>query len=769
MTNYPINYKNQYMMKFKLFAFFGLLLLSNFSFAQNNQEKLSVYFAPGRANLTSESKAALQQFAKEANQYTDYELDLRAFTDDIGSIQYNKKLSEKRAQAVETYLNQLNIKPTEKIVEGLGEVALFSDEDVSNQRKENRRVDLIIKPFMPKDFNEFFSYLSDNDVQAFAANNEDETTIYGNEGTVVNIPAGAFVNQKGEAVVNINIELKEAYSFGDMLKHNLGTTSGNEILQTGGMIYIDVKDANTGESLNLKQGQEIEINMPSQQALPEGMQLFVADRNTAGDETNWKPIPRAFSSRKIQRIGRPSTTAKRIYENRKPLDQLEIDPELALFEMERAPNYMRKPFRPKMPTQARLLEAELPTLEQLTAKHKRRRGESKKKYAERLEKLLDFKTKVAETTQIKNQRKIEEFQRDSIAYLRKLAQYRVDSSKYENYLMEIEAIVQYLELNVDSIEASVHKIRRQQLATDFQIDLKDLQKSFALKQQYYVRILAEAERIGLTKTKAYLEQYQLFVQDSTKKLIKNERILAQPLKDNYAFWGKIGMNTSNNYHSFIDMDKIRLTKDIKAYSEVELDELAFRLQTIYEKLDRIKSNTKLMNENLERFLKVAQKLQNDQIAEFITSLDEVLKESYNQFTNERIEKGLASDYEKQQYFVNSVRSANLGWINCDRFLRYEGEKMDILVNHEADEATRFFVVFKEMKSVLPLQMGTTGYSSTMYDGVPVGAEVKIIGMRIKDGVSESFVFDGKTEEVANMKIQFRKTKLEEMRKIFDRV
>lgn len=756
-------------MKIRILNLLVLLFLGQLGFSQSNQQELSIYFAPGRANLNASSKAALKAFAEKASQIKDYELDLRAFTDDVGSIQYNKQLAEKRAKAVENYLKQLNLKPTEQIVEGIGELALLEENDIARQRKENRRVDLLIKPFVPQDFDEFFSYLSENDVQGFSANNEAATRIYGDKGTVVKIPAKAFVNQKGEAITEVEIKLKEAYSFGDMLKHNLGTTSGDKLLQTAGMIYIEVADASTGESLNLKEGTEIEIDMPSKQALPEGMQLFTANRNSAAEEVNWKPIPRPFNSRKANRIGRPRNIPNSTYSNRKTLDQLKIDGDISLFELKKAPKYMRKPTRPQMPQQSSLQSEQTPSLEELKAKYQRRRGEGKKKYAERLEKMLVFKQKVAETATIKNERKVAEFQRDSLNYLRQLAKYKEDSLKYEHYLLQIESIVNYLDQNVDSIEQSVQKLRQQHLALDFKIRLNDFKNAVTRSQHHYSKMLAEAERLGLEKTMAVLEQYAVLMQDSTNKVIRNERIIAQALKDNYAFWSKMGLSSTNTSTHFIDMEDIRLKREIKQYSEVELDNLAYRLHGIYDKLNEIQSNTAAMNKNVEKFIQFARKLNNDKIGSFAEAIDQALDNSYDQFMEERMEKGLASDYEKQQYFVNSVRSADLGWINCDRFLRYEGEKMELLVNHKADEATRFFVVFKEMKSVLPLQMGTTGYSSKMYQGVPADAKVKVIGMRIKDGLAETFEFDGKVKEVQNMNIEFKTTKLEEMRTILNKV
>jgi hypothetical protein len=92
-----------------------------------------------------------------------------------------------------------------------------------------------------------------------------------------------------------------------------------------------------------------------------------------------------------------------------------------------------------------------------------------------------------------------------------------------------------------------------------------------------------------------------------------------------------------------------------------------------------------------------------------------------------------------------------------------------LVDFEADENTQFMVIFKEMKSVLTLQAGTIGYSAQMYDGVPKGLSVKIIGFRVKDGVTQTFEHECKTEDVGSMKINFKVSKLKELRALLGAV
>jgi len=128
-------------------------------------------------------------------------------------------------------------------------------------------------------------YSKDNiSAQKFTINADKDTIIKGASGTVLHIQKNTFIDSSGQIVNGqIDIELKEAFSPADIVLCNLTTTSDEQFLQSGGMIYTNAT-AN-GKPLQIAGGKEIGIAMPTD-STKDGMQLFegVAD----GGGINWK-------------------------------------------------------------------------------------------------------------------------------------------------------------------------------------------------------------------------------------------------------------------------------------------------------------------------------------------------------------------------------------------------------------------------------------------------------------------------------------------------
>jgi hypothetical protein len=99
------------------------------------------------------------------------------------------------------------------------------------------------------------------DKQKFDIDPKEEILLKGSKGTAIYIPANAFQFEDGSAVSGkINIELKECYSYSDMIAENLETTSYGYILETGGMISINA--TSEGKQLSLKDGVAFVVGFP---------------------------------------------------------------------------------------------------------------------------------------------------------------------------------------------------------------------------------------------------------------------------------------------------------------------------------------------------------------------------------------------------------------------------------------------------------------------------------------------------------------------------
>jgi outer membrane protein OmpA-like peptidoglycan-associated protein len=86
--------------------------------------------------LRPETKSNLADLAKTLKKYEDTDILIEGHTDKTGSEDYNMKLSEQRAGAVEDYLEQLNVKGSRIATEGYGEIQPISENDPENRRVE---------------------------------------------------------------------------------------------------------------------------------------------------------------------------------------------------------------------------------------------------------------------------------------------------------------------------------------------------------------------------------------------------------------------------------------------------------------------------------------------------------------------------------------------------------------------------------------------------------------------------------------------------------
>jgi outer membrane protein OmpA-like peptidoglycan-associated protein len=109
-------------------------------------DKKTVYFKYGRADLTDEGKQTLDQIAQEAQAQKAYIIEVAGFADPTGKAARNQELSERRAQAVMTYLEEKGDIPIRRILTpaGLGTTHQVNDNRTPQDRQQNRRVDVTI-------------------------------------------------------------------------------------------------------------------------------------------------------------------------------------------------------------------------------------------------------------------------------------------------------------------------------------------------------------------------------------------------------------------------------------------------------------------------------------------------------------------------------------------------------------------------------------------------------------------------------------------------
>jgi outer membrane protein OmpA-like peptidoglycan-associated protein len=104
----------------------------------------NVFFDFNKYELKPESYPELFRVVKFLNDYPNIEVELSGHTDNIGTHEYNQRLSENRANAVAEYLFAKGINRTRIIVTGYGETQPADTNDSEEGRQKNRRVELKI-------------------------------------------------------------------------------------------------------------------------------------------------------------------------------------------------------------------------------------------------------------------------------------------------------------------------------------------------------------------------------------------------------------------------------------------------------------------------------------------------------------------------------------------------------------------------------------------------------------------------------------------------
>jgi outer membrane protein OmpA-like peptidoglycan-associated protein len=110
------------------------------------QETAAVNFRSGSAVLNRDAKTSLDAIATKALNAKAYVLEVTGFADSTGSTARNRALSQRRADAVITYLVENHKIPLRRIVTpyGFGELDPIADNKTRSGRAENRRVEVKI-------------------------------------------------------------------------------------------------------------------------------------------------------------------------------------------------------------------------------------------------------------------------------------------------------------------------------------------------------------------------------------------------------------------------------------------------------------------------------------------------------------------------------------------------------------------------------------------------------------------------------------------------
>jgi outer membrane protein OmpA-like peptidoglycan-associated protein len=105
-------------------------------------------FTVDSAEIKPRFDSSMDKIATVLNKYGKTELNIVGYTDSTGSTQHNQALSERRAQAVQTYFLQHGVVPQRLSAQGRGENDPRASNATAEGRQLNRRVEINIIPIM---------------------------------------------------------------------------------------------------------------------------------------------------------------------------------------------------------------------------------------------------------------------------------------------------------------------------------------------------------------------------------------------------------------------------------------------------------------------------------------------------------------------------------------------------------------------------------------------------------------------------------------------
>ena len=267
----------------------------NYSYAQSSQEKHSIYFETAQFSLDENSQLILTELAQNLKEYADYSIDIQAHTDDQGDTEYNNRLANNRANAVRNFLLSDGITVDNLTASAFGENNPAFDNKEEEGRRLNRRVDVYVKTLASADFTEIQNQWQKDLEQSFSVDAQEKSQIVGKDGTKLWLEANTFVFKDGTIPTGkIDLRLTECYSFGNMLLADLTTTSGDKLLQTGGMMKIEAYT--NGEELVIAQGKSIQVAAPTK-AFDKDMQLFYGKEHPVNERLeDWQLAGNAITA-----------------------------------------------------------------------------------------------------------------------------------------------------------------------------------------------------------------------------------------------------------------------------------------------------------------------------------------------------------------------------------------------------------------------------------------------------------------------------------------
>jgi len=103
-----------------------------------------VLFAFNKYDLKPDAQVKLAKISGILLTYPNLKVQVEGYTDNIGSDEYNLKLSQERATAVQAFLIEQGVQPGNISAQGYGKADPVADNATNSGRAENRRVAMVV-------------------------------------------------------------------------------------------------------------------------------------------------------------------------------------------------------------------------------------------------------------------------------------------------------------------------------------------------------------------------------------------------------------------------------------------------------------------------------------------------------------------------------------------------------------------------------------------------------------------------------------------------
>ena len=104
--------------------------------------RLDVHFAPNRSDLYPAAKKEVDNLLGEMQKNPTMKVEVAGHTDNVGDDKLNMQVSQKRANAIKSYLVEKGVAEKRIVAKGYGETAPVGDNATEDGRNRNRRIEI---------------------------------------------------------------------------------------------------------------------------------------------------------------------------------------------------------------------------------------------------------------------------------------------------------------------------------------------------------------------------------------------------------------------------------------------------------------------------------------------------------------------------------------------------------------------------------------------------------------------------------------------------